>query len=558
MTIQLRTWQSEALHKALAWLLGANGDRHFILNAAPGAGKTIAACVIAQELISRGEIDRVVVIAPRAEVVNQWARDFQTVTSRPMSKVTGVDGDLAGLGIDVCATWAAIEGLLEGFQEICRRERTLVICDEHHHAAVKAAWGDSADSAFAMARHVLILTGTPIRSDGAQSVWLAYDTKGAIDHPDAGTYTLSYGDAVDLGYCRPVTFHRHEGHFTVDLEDGTTVDVHSRKPADLTGKLKRVPGLQAALDFYRLACTPQYDPVDGVTPLLTGYQATMLDWGSRKLDELRLRMPEAGGLVIAPTIEMAEYMADLLESLEGERPTLVHSQTGNAESRIRAFRATSKRWIVSVAMISEGVDIKRLRVLVHLPNALTELAFRQAIGRVVRTSGPEDDTRAYVIMPSTETFEAYARRIEGEMPASQRKDPGPPKTKACPVCHAECGLSAPACEECGHEFSNGRKAALKACAGCGAQNPAGAESCHACGERFQSAFTLTLDEALRTGAIVRGMDLSEEEVSQAETLAAPVRNRILASGDTTLLRVIRSLPEESFARLKDILDGGSP
>lgn len=555
MTIKLRSWQSEALHKAMAWLLGGQGDRHFILNAAPGAGKTIAACVIAQELMDRGEIDRVVVIAPRAEVVNQWAGDFQKVTGRHMSKVTAADGDISGLGIDVCATWAAVEGLMDGFQAICRTDRTLVICDEHHHAAVKAAWGDNADSAFAEAKHVLILTGTPIRSDGERSIWVAYDTKGAIDHPEAGTYTLSYGDAVDLGYCRPVTFHRHEGRFTVDLDDGTAVDVSSQHKADLKGKLKRVPGLQSALDFYRLACTPQYED-DGITPLVTGYQATMLEWGCRKLDELRLRMPEAGGLVIAPNIEMAEYMAELLHKLEGEAPIIVHSQAGNAEARIRAFRNTTKRWIVSVAMISEGVDIKRLRVLVHLPNALTELAFRQAIGRVVRTSGHKDDTRAYVIMPSTETFEAYARRIEQEMSPGKRKDPRPPKTKTCPSCHAECAISATECDGCGHAFEGGRSPQFKSCSECGAQNPVGNTSCQSCGASFQSAFTLTLDEALRTGAIVRGMDLDESEVSDGEALAGPVRDKILSSGDTTLLRVIRTLPEESFARLKGILEDG--
>ncbi|MDH7504293.1 MAG: hypothetical protein QHJ82_16470 [Verrucomicrobiota bacterium] len=86
--------------------------------------------------------------------------------------------------------------------------------------------------------------------------------------------------------------------------------------------------------------------------------------------------------------------------------------------KIKTFKNTAKRWLVSVAMISEGVDIPRLRVLVYLPNALTELAFRQAIGRVVRTCGPDDDTRAYVVMPSFATFERYARRVEEEMPAS--------------------------------------------------------------------------------------------------------------------------------------------
>jgi superfamily II DNA or RNA helicase len=554
MTTKLRKWQGEAIQKALHWLLDEAVDRHFVINAAPGSGKTIAACSAAQELIQRGEIERVIVIAPRSEIVSQWASDFQRITGRYMGKVTAADGDISSLGVDVCATWAAVQGLQDGFQAVCNSSSTLVICDEHHHAAVKAAWGDSADSAFEKAKFVLVLTGTPIRSDGEESVWLAYDDYGAIDHPDEGTYTLTYGEAVDLEYCRPVTFHRHEGRFTVDLDGGETVDVDSHNPAALGKDLKRVPGLQSALDFYRLACTSQYE-ADGVTPLIAGYQATMIEWGGKKLDELRHRMPDAGGLVIAPNIETAEYMATLIEMIEGEAPVVVHSQMGNPEARIRAFRNTDKRWIVSVAMISEGVDIKRLRVLVHMPNGLTELAFRQAIGRVVRTMGPGDDTRAYVVMPSTETFEAYARRIELEMSPSKRKDTDTPRTKKCPACHSECSLGASTCECCGHEFPPSGRPQFKSCGDCGALNPTGATNCHKCGASFATSFTLTLDEALRTGAIVRGMDLEEDEVIHSEAIAQPVRDRVLRSGDNALVRVIRTLPDESFARLKDILYG---
>ena len=197
--IKLRPWQEEATTKAINWLLKDRKDKHFLLNAAPGSGKTIAACTIARELFDRNEIDRVIVIAPRSEVVNQWSKDFNLVTQRPMSKVTGIDGNIDYLGMDVCATWSAIQGLALGFHDLCNKNRTLVICDEHHHAAVEAAWGDSADSAFTQASFVLVLTGTPIRSDGAQSVWLAYHDSGAISHPSDGTYTLTYGQAVDLG-----------------------------------------------------------------------------------------------------------------------------------------------------------------------------------------------------------------------------------------------------------------------------------------------------------------------------------------------------------------------
>lgn len=551
MNLKLRPWQTEALHKALKWLVEDCVGRLFLFNVAPGAGKTLATCAIAQALIERGEIDWVIVIAPRSEVVNQWSEDFRRVTGRFMGKVTARDGDISALGMDVCVTWSAVQGLMPELQALCRNSRVLVVCDEHHHAAVEAVWGVGVDGAFTDASYVLLLTGTPIRSDGAQSVWLAYDDVGAIDHPEAGTYTLTYGEAVDLGYCRPVTFHRHEGRFTVDLEGVNPIQVSGHHVAELPKDLARIPGLQSALDFYRLACTPQF-AADHVTPKLDGYQATMLEWGGQKLTDLRLRMPEAGGLVIAPTIEMAEYMVNLIELLEGERPLLVHSQMPNPESRIKAFRNTDKRWLVSVAMVSEGVDIKRLRVLVYLPNALTELAFRQAIGRVVRTGGPEDDTRAYVVMPSFETFEVYARRVEEEMSSSAHAGAEEPRTKRCGVCGHECALGERECPECGHEFPVAPKR-NKACQECGALNPVTATACHACGAAFSQIFTLTLDEALRAGAIVRGMDLDESEVQEAELIAPQVRSLILRSGDERLVRILKVLPDESWARLRDIL-----
>jgi superfamily II DNA or RNA helicase len=262
-------------------------------------------------------------------------------------------------------------------------------------------------------------------------------------------------------------------------------------------------------------------------------------------------MPNAGGLVIAPTIEMAEYMVELLEQLEGERPMLVHSQLPNPNSKIKAFRNTTKRWLVSVAMVSEGVDIKRLRVLAYLPNAMTELAFRQAVGRVVRTLGPDDDTRAYVIMPSFETFETYARRVEEEMPASQRANNQPPRLKRCASCAHECALNARECPACGYEFPVGPER-VKNCDDCGAINPLAAKNCHACGKQFGHDFQLTLDEALRTGAIVRGMDIDEAEVREAERIAPNVRSAVLRSGDQRLVQIVKSLPDESWARLRTI------
>lgn len=549
--IELRPWQSEALAKAMKWLSPKNGQKHFLINAAPGAGKTICASIIARRLIETGQIDRVVVIAPRSEVVRQWADEYKFVTGRHMTKVTGADADVADYGLDVCATWAAVQGLLDGFQQICRTHKTLIICDEHHHAAVEAAWGKGAAGAFADAEMVLILTGTPIRSDGGDTVWLAYDDEGQIDYPQDGIYSLSYGEAVELAYCRPITFHRHEGRFSVSLPDGESIPVSGTEDVQLSPNLKRIKGLQQALDFYKLACTPKYLP--NGEPDLNSYQASMLEWCIRKLDDIRDTIPSAGGLVIAPNIAVAEYMADLLERMEDQRPVLVHSQQPNAEAKIAAFRNTDRRWIVSVAMISEGVDIKRLRILAYLPYAQTELAFRQAMGRVVRTLGKDDYSRAYVVMPTHRVLEEYARRVELEMSATHRKDASEQITKQCPSCGAENLKSASTCVECGHEFP-AKIANMKPCEECGALNPISAGECQNCGISFRQEFEVTLNEALRLGAIIRGMDLDEEEVREGEANKNEIRDAVLKSGDDAIIRILKQLPEESWGRLRRIMN----
>ncbi len=546
----LRPWQASCVQKSLDWY--ANGNKHFLVNAAPGAGKTIAACVIAEKLFAVGLIDAVIVIAPRKAVVDQWVSEFKVITGRSMLKITAADQEPEDYGTDYAATWSAIQGLLPAFKVICDRKKTLVICDEHHHAAIEAAWGRGASGAFNSADFVLVLTGTPIRSDGKDSVWLAFNERGEIDHPQEGTYTISYGEAVDFGYCRPITFHRHEGHFAVSLGDDGAEDVtvSSKGQSELPGNLKDLKSLKKALDFYRLVCTPAVDPSGRAQ--IKSYHGSMIQWGSEKLDDIICEMPHAGGLVIAPNIKFAEYMADLIEQIEGEKPNIVHTDVPNPEARIEAFRKSKKRWIVSVGMISEGVDIPRLRILVYLPNAQTELTFRQAMGRVVRNAHEKDTTRAYVVMPTHPKFEKFAINVEDEMSVTAKAPKPKPTTKICPVCAMECERSAEICN-CGHQFSK-TTGVQKSCPACEGLNSPTAKSCMHCGERFQDAFCVTLKQALRVGAITRGLELSEDEVKEAERIARDVRGAILASGDQLLINMLQVLPKESFGRVKTIIE----
>ncbi len=549
MELKLRQWQSEAKQKALDWF--KKGQKSFLIEAAPGAGKTIASIALAQSLIKEKLIERVIVAAPTIQVVNQWSRDFQSILGRPMMRVTSSETGVEGYGHDLCFTWQSSEGLIPALQQICLNSSTLLIGDELHHAAVTRAWGDNADIAFKNATFKLALSGTPIRSDGLEPVWFAYNPAGKINQPEDGKYSLDYGKAVDLGYCRPITFHRHEGNFNVVLDEGETIKVNGAHGPIIPQNLKKIKGLDQALEFFKLACTPTFCE-DSITPNCESYQASMLEWGIEKLRELRLSMPSAGGLVIAKNVELAEHMAELLEILEGERPVVVHNQIKNPESKISAFRESNKKWLVSVAMISEGVDIPRLRVLVYLPNAKTELSFRQAMGRVVRTSGSEDTSRAYVVMPAHEIFDLYARRVEDEMKRWNVKDKQT-KQKTCPVCEEKSSLSAKACGFCGYKWPVNAPS-LKACNECEGLNPIGSDFCMHCGSSFKADFKLELKDALRSGAIIRGMDFQEDEVKESEELAQKTRELILRSGDEHLIRFVKQFPIESWSRIKRIMD----
>ena len=53
----------------------------------------------------------------------------------------------------------------------------------------------------------------------------------------------------------------------------------------------------------------------------------MIKWGINKLNDTRLQMPDAGGLIIAPNIATAEHMSNIIELLEGEKKTILFSRT---------------------------------------------------------------------------------------------------------------------------------------------------------------------------------------------------------------------------------------
>jgi len=105
----------------------------------------------------------------------------------------------------------------------------------------------------------------------------------------------------------------------------------------------------------------------------------------------------------------------------GVTAVIAISDEPSASEKISAFAAGTPPWIVAVRMVSEGVDIPRLRVGVYATNTVTDLFFRQAVGRLVRWSGRDARQTAYMFIPDDLRLRTFATGIAEQRRHSLRR-----------------------------------------------------------------------------------------------------------------------------------------
>src|SRR4051812_27803009 len=408
----LRAWQEAALATLRAHEAGS-----FLASATPAAGKTTFGLRVAYEMLATRRVQRVVVAAPTTHICRQWAADaarygIDLEPNRPNS-----DGREPPDRHGVAVTYQTIAAGPRTHRAGCGSRGTLLIADEPHHMGEHAAWGSRAQDAFEEARFRLLLSGTPFRSDSNPIPWVTYDADG-VSQAD---YAYGYTDALLEGVCRPITFQPFDGEMEW-MSDG------KRRHASFATAIPR------AEDARRLRTA--LDP-DG-------------DWTGEVLRDADARLSavrasghrDAGGLVIAADKEHAARVAERLERIAVERPEVVTSDEPDASARIAAFSAGQRRWLVSVLMVSEGVDIPRLRVGVYATAARTELFFRQVIGRFVRRTRAPKAQMSYLLMPADGRLKALAARVEEERNHALEQGAGEETQKAESREREEAGFEA--------------------------------------------------------------------------------------------------------------------
>ena len=382
-TLTLRPWQRAAFDR-----FRASAEPDFLAVATPGAGKTTFALVCARAELAESP-GTLVVVAPTSHLKVQWSRAAHRLGLQLDPDWTPGDG----LAADV-------HGLVTTYQQVATGAAAtklaglcadgIVVLDEIHHAGHERAWGDAIALAFGHARRRLSLSGTPFRSDTAKIPFVRYDVTAEGDLADAD-YTYGYGEALrDGGVVRPVYFPRVDGEmeWTTAAGDVVTANFQDELANDqISLRLRTALSLEGE------------------------WLPAVLATANDQLRRVREEQRDAGGLVIAADQEHAQGIARILRDRFRVPAEVVVSDDPTSSARIAEFARNDRPWLVSVRMVSEGVDIPRLRVGVYATTTSTELFFRQAVGRFVRWQFGRARQKAYVYLPDDPRLRTHAFTI---------------------------------------------------------------------------------------------------------------------------------------------------
>jgi superfamily II DNA or RNA helicase len=347
------------------------------------------------------------VVAPTEHLKSQWADSAARVGISLDPNFTNAQGTHGAHYQGVAITYAQVGMNPALHRARTEAEPTLVVLDEIHHAGDALTWGDGVRDAFDGAKRRLALTGTPFRSDESQIPFVQYEEDSEGFLRSKADYTYGYAEALQDTVVRPVIFMTYSGrmHWRTKTGDEVSAQLGAPETKDITQQA------------WRTALDPKGEWIQAV-----------LQAADQRLSLVRRTVPDAGGLVIATDQKVARAYAATLETLTGEKPTLVLSDDAGGGRRIEEFSVSQDRWMVAVRMVSEGVDVPRLTVGVYATSTATPMFFAQAVGRFVR-SRTRGET-ASVFLPSVPILLAHAASMEAERDhvLDRRPPEGDPET----------------------------------------------------------------------------------------------------------------------------------
>lgn len=383
--MKLRNWQAECIDLALEKY--TSGQNHFLALATPGAGKTIMASALADELMSQALVDIVICFSPSSVVCVDFSQELESIVGAKFDGLLGSKGQ--------SLTYQTMLHLDDNFWSLFQKYRVFVIFDEIHHCCGSKienanSWGEQILLHIKnKAEYTLALTGTPWRSDTAPIVlcdYLGHDNKIQCD------YIYGLSEAIRDGVCRTPQI------IAIDNDDISLSEENETK------------SFSSFKDLLSQSAFPYQEIIQNEKLLLH-----VIQQANGKLDEIRLSNPSAGGLIVAASVTHAEQILNLLAERFNEAASIITYQEDEPTKLIHKYKKSSSKWVVSVGMISEGTNIPRLQVTCHLTRIKTEMHYRQILGRNLRTTDAINQ-EAFMYMPAEPRLVEYAHRVAQDIP----------------------------------------------------------------------------------------------------------------------------------------------
>lgn len=408
---KLRKHQQEAKALASDVVSGAHSistRKHLTLAITPGGGKTGTARIIAETLLEGGVIDRVLYLAPRANLVTQVVLSFVAgglPLVRGEAKKLGQRSYVTSRG--VCSTYQMVGEDVEGFERYVAGKRTMLVLDEAQFLAVKyvddagewstpkeeAAWYQSVKRLYDAATVVVIMTGTINRQDGQPLAFVDYE----------GRIPL-----IDIRYTRKDALAEHAvipmEFIATDADAAWTLNGFPRQATLREARGKDVVRSRSAF----------LDDEKAVDDFARKGLAHWKTWRARNT-----LAADAKCIVLTRSIEEAKRITEWMQA-EGTRAAIAVSKDGDGRSveRITDFqRGHGGHVLVTVAMAHIGLDVPDLTHMICLSRFRSRPWLEQAFARVTRfnpNGGSWDAQRAFIFVPDELDMQMFIEEMEAE------------------------------------------------------------------------------------------------------------------------------------------------
>ncbi|MFC7812227.1 DEAD/DEAH box helicase [Streptomyces olivaceus] len=388
-----REWQQAAFEDFTSRL-----PQTYLAAVCPGGGKTEYALAVAKYLIQQGQINFVIVVSPTDALTRQWADKGAQfgialnpeMSSRPLNQSREFVGGSVTYGL-----LAGKKGTAAAFSKAMQIRRTMVILDEAHHTGENKAWGIAVQTAFELARHRLLLTGTPTRSDTDRIPFARYRQDADGVRRIMRDYDYGTGRGVRDQVIRGLDFRFYDATVN-ELPFGDTVAM-STNISEAVSRSDHSKFMGVVMDPH------------------SGWFRDLLPAVHHELMAIRRTVPNAGCLILANDKEHVRAYERLIKEITGHTAAVVISEEPDARQALEDYTDSDEPYIIAIRMVSEGVDIPRLRVLVWLTRTQTELFFAQGTARVVRIPDRSDSGPAVAFMPSLDALRELAQGIDKDI-----------------------------------------------------------------------------------------------------------------------------------------------